>query len=91
MMINDLTFNCTCEACPEQYDVYDSDNERIAYIRLRHGFLTCECTICNKQLYAEDLSNLGINGIFGYKWRDRYLHKLAEIIVYHNNKERTFK
>lgn len=26
----------TCEACPEQYDVY-LDEEEIGYLRLRHG------------------------------------------------------
>lgn len=28
---------CTCYACPEQYDVYDSDGKMVAYFRLRHG------------------------------------------------------
>lgn len=29
----------TCEACPEQYDVYEN-NKLVAYIRLRWGHLT---------------------------------------------------
>lgn len=32
----DLKLECTCSACPEQYDVYKGD-EKIGYLRLRHG------------------------------------------------------
>jgi len=27
----------TCGACPEQYDVYDDDDNIVGYLRLRHG------------------------------------------------------
>ena len=27
----------TCGACPEQYDVYDNDDQLVGYLRLRHG------------------------------------------------------
>lgn len=27
----------TCGACPEQYDVFDLENNQVAYFRLRHG------------------------------------------------------
>lgn len=39
-VIQDLTFKLTCSACPEQYDVFDKDNEQVAYVRLRHGSLS---------------------------------------------------
>lgn len=35
---SNLRFVCTCEACPEQYDVYDGD-KKVAYVRLRYGAL----------------------------------------------------
>lgn len=31
----------TCGACPEQYDAY-IDDERIGYLRLRHGYFSVE-------------------------------------------------
>lgn len=34
---NGLTLKLTCGACPEQYDVFDSSNKQVAYLRLRHG------------------------------------------------------
>lgn len=33
-----LKFVKTCSACPEQYDVFDSDGNEVGYVRLRHGF-----------------------------------------------------
>lgn len=34
-----LTFEKTCDACPEQYDAF-YEGELIAYLRLRHGHFT---------------------------------------------------
>ena len=31
----------TCEACPEQYDVYHG-KQKIGYLRLRHGYFTAQ-------------------------------------------------
>ena len=31
----------TCGACPEQYDVYEGDEE-VGYMRLRHGHFHAE-------------------------------------------------
>lgn len=41
--IGNLTFKLTCAACPEQYDVTDSDGKQVAYVRLRWGRLTVQC------------------------------------------------
>lgn len=32
----------TCGACPEQYDVFDEDDNYVGYLRLRHGHFTAE-------------------------------------------------
>jgi hypothetical protein len=38
MAYSGLRLDRTCDACPEQYDVYDGDEtERIGYLRLRYG------------------------------------------------------
>lgn len=51
--MNDNTFEGlrlerTCYACPEQYDVFNKDNEQVAYMRLRHGRFTVECRDCGE-------------------------------------------
>lgn len=38
---SDINLIKTCDACPEQYDAYNSKtNEKIGYLRLREGFFT---------------------------------------------------
>ncbi len=37
--IGALTFKLTSHAHPEQYEVFDNDNIKVAYVRLRHGML----------------------------------------------------
>lgn len=44
MNINGFDFIKTCDCCPEQYDVIDENGKQVAYIRLRFGNLSCECT-----------------------------------------------
>jgi hypothetical protein len=36
-MIHGYRLKQTCGACPEQYDVFDSEGNQVAYFRLRHG------------------------------------------------------
>lgn len=39
--INGYQLECTCSACPEQYDVY-KNGEAVGYLRLRHGHFRAE-------------------------------------------------
>lgn len=49
-----LRFERDGYACPEQYGVYNDDNnELVAYVRLRHGNLTVECPDCGGDLVYE--------------------------------------
>ncbi|MDR2446520.1 MAG: type II toxin-antitoxin system RelB/DinJ family antitoxin [Treponema sp.] len=41
-----LLFVMTCEACPEQYDVFDMSGKQVGYVRLRHGELRCDHPVC---------------------------------------------
>ena len=43
----------TCSACPEQYDVY-LDNKQVGYLRLRHGYFTCNYPDCSGELIHVD-------------------------------------
>ena len=40
IMIHGYRLVRTCGACPEQYDVLDSQENVVAYLRLRHGSYT---------------------------------------------------
>jgi hypothetical protein len=52
----------TCYACPEQYDVFDSKGNQVAYLRLRHGVFRAECPdVFGEQVYR---SNPVGDGIF---------------------------
>lgn len=63
----------TCEACPEQYDVFDSEGKQVGYLRLRHGTFRVwypDCIGDEKMIYA---ANPRGDGIFYDDERDRYL------------------
>lgn len=46
LCINGYTLKKTSTACPEQYDVFDKDNEQVGYLRLRHGYFRADVPDC---------------------------------------------
>jgi hypothetical protein len=72
------TFEHTCFACPEQYDVY-WNNKQVAYVRLRHGML---------RVYAPDFGDNIIfttedvegDGCFTHDERPNQLRRVVEHI-----------
>lgn len=70
LMIGGLRLVLTCGACPEQYDVYDGD-EQVGYLRLRHGRFRAEVPHSGGRTVYEGLP-MG-DGIFLDEERDRYL------------------
>ena len=52
MEINGYHLKMTCEACPEQYDVF-KDGEQVGYLRLRHGYFTAETPKCGGKMVYE--------------------------------------
>ena len=52
MIIKGLNFKKTCDACPEQYDVF-KDEKQVGYVRLRWGNLTVESPDCGGDLVYE--------------------------------------
>lgn len=55
----------TCEACPEQYDVFSGDR-KVGYLRLRWGSFTASMgsRITDKMVYCADIGDNGMAGIF---------------------------
>lgn len=73
MNIKRLNFVKTCNACPEQYDVYDKDHNIVGYVRLRWGVLSCEYPDVNGEvIYHTDIGD-GLTGCFE-KQEDRDYH-----------------
>jgi hypothetical protein len=61
----------TCGACPEQYDVY-VEGEEIAYIRLRHGYLSVRVPDpAGEEIFGKCFG--GDKGCFTSEERDFYL------------------
>lgn len=73
-----ISFKKTCDACPEQYDAY-MDDERVGYLRLRHGVFTVVCPDIGGTLVYEALPE-GDGGFFDQE-RDYYLRFAADAIL----------
>lgn len=81
--INNYNFVCTCECCPEQYDVYDENNTLVAYVRLRYGSLYayCPCVSGVEVYYASTGRGDHCTGSFKNDHERKYhLAKIARAI-----------
>ena len=61
MEINGYNFICTCDACPEQYDVF-RNGKQVGYVRLRFGCLTADYK--NVKVYHHCFNNDEYKGSF---------------------------
>lgn len=82
MNIKGLYFDCTCGACPEQYDVYDSEGKQVGYVRLRWGWLRCEYP----EVFGEVIYTASIGGAFtgcfeSDEQRMEHLNNIADKIL----------
>lgn len=90
MKINSLDFECTCFACPEQYDVYDSDGTQVGYVRLRWGWLRCEYPeVFGETIYEASIGD-GYTGCFENEEQRMYhLKNIADKILEKINEYKT--
>ena len=52
-------FNEITEACPQQFDVFNlRDNKLAAYVRIRHGVFTVRCPYCG----GEEVLSMNVRG-----------------------------
>ena len=63
MIIGNYEFMLTCSEYPEQYEVFDKDDNHVCYVRLRWGHLTAECPDVGGSLVYE--ANIGRDGLTG--------------------------
>lgn len=80
----DIGLRRTCYACPEQYDAINIvTNERIGYLRLRHGHFTVEVPdVWGKLVYESYPKG---DGIFETDERiDELTNAILAIVDYYN-------
>lgn len=71
VMIHGYRLHLTCFACPEQYDVFDSQGNQVAYFRLRHGTFRADVPdVGGETVYT---ANPMGDGIFHTEERVKYL------------------
>ena len=75
--IDGVKLELTCGACPEQYDAYIGD-ERVGYLRLRHGWFYVECPDCGGETVYE--SEPKGDGLFDDDEREFYLREAVAAI-----------
>lgn len=75
--INGLRLECTCGACPEQYEVFDGERQ-VGYLRLRHGYFRADCPECGGEtVYTAQPKG---DGIFNDGERQYYLTEAVAAI-----------
>lgn len=91
-VIKGLSFDCTCQACPEQYEVR-KDGKEVGYVRLRWGYLAAQAFTCGSyedarlskgnetKLVYESNDFDALQGTFhSRKTRIKYLTEIADAI-----------
>ena len=86
--INGLKFVETCWAAPEQYDVFDENDNQVGYVRLRWGRLRCDYPSCGGEtIYVAEFDDRYMGRFDGLE-RKRFLQYIADAILEKINKEK---
>lgn len=87
MIIKGLNFIKLCGACPEQYDVQDSNGNRAGYICLQHGKLYCDYPdIGGETIYSTYFNNERMGCFNDKDQRQFYLNDIADKLLEKINK-----
>ena len=76
-----LRFEMTCEACPEQYDVWDGD-KLVGYVRVRGSL--CRAFVPDvggECIYEQLIGESGWDGCFETEGQRKYHLTLIEIAI----------
>lgn len=74
--LDSIRLECTCHACPEQYNAYKGD-EYVGYLRLRHGFFYTDDKDGNTIYEANTIGD----GIFDSEERELHLNNAKRAII----------
>ena len=81
MQILDYNLVLTCQCCPEQYDVFDSEGKQSGYIRLRGGNFRVYYPDCGGDTVYRYSFDDAWKGIFdGDEEREQYLTEAVKAI-----------
>ena len=81
MQILGYTLKMTCGACPEQYDVFDSEGKKVGYLRLRHGGFRADYPDCGGDTVYRYSFDDAWKGIFDDdEEREQYLTEAVKAI-----------
>lgn len=68
----------TCGACPEQYDAFTPEGEKIGYLRLRHGYFRVDFVPTDETVYSASPAG---DGCFDWEERDYYLGEACNALI----------
>ena len=86
MQILGYTLKMTRCACPEQYNVFDSEGNQVGYLRLRHGGFRADYPDCGGDTVYRYSFDDSWKGIFDDEEREQYLTEAVKAI--HNHERR---
>ena len=87
MQILDYVLKMTCGACPEQYDVLDSDGKQVGYLRLRHGGFRADYPDCGGDtVYCYSFDDAW-KGMFDNEEREFFLTEAVKAIHSHERRQ----
>lgn len=75
----------TCNASPEQYDVY-KDDKQVAYIRVRHGIMRVDVPNCGGETVYRTLDFQGNGSFSDPKERDYHIKQALKAVEEYDHK-----
>ena len=80
MQILDYVLKMNCGACPEQYDVFDSDGKQVGYLRLRYGGFRADYPDCDGDTVYRYSFDDAWKGMFDNEEREFFLTEAVKAI-----------
>ena len=81
MQILGYNLKMTCGACPEQYDVFDSEGKQVGYIRLRAGnFRVYYPDTGGELVFYHHFENDSLKGMFYNEEREFFLTEAVKAL-----------
>jgi hypothetical protein len=74
------TLIMSCGACPEQYDVFDSEGKQVGYLRLRHGKFRADYPDCGGETVYRHIFEDSWKGVFKDEEREFFLTEAVKAL-----------
>ena len=80
-----IILHCTCAACPEQYEAYNSNGKQVGYLRLRHGVFEARVPNNNGSTVFE--VEVNGDGLFDPDEREPRLRQAIDALLAHSGEQ----